>query len=323
MYGESPAMQQVFALITRVAPTDGTVLVTGESGTGKEMVVQAIHRRSTRREYPLMACDCTALASTLLESELFGHVKGSFSGAIATKQGLIEVAHKGTLFLDEVANLSMETQGKLLRVLETRRVKKVGDTSEREVDIRLIAATNRGLAELSKVGVFRADLYFRLNVVPIHLPPLRQRVEDIPVLATAFLEEFSRKMDGRERSFSAEALRAMAQYSWPGNVRELRNFVQRMAILCEGDCLEHRHLPAEIGSPLPDALGDTPPQTWPEFRRLKQKLAWEAVCNAERQFLVAAMTRAGGNISRASEHIGLHRTNLHALLKKHGLPHKS
>ena len=322
MYGESPAMQQVIALIHRVAPTDGTVLVTGESGTGKEMVVQAIHRRSARREYPLMACDCTALASTLLESELFGHVKGSFSGAIATKQGLLDVAHKGTLFLDEVANLSMETQGKLLRVLETRRVKKVGDTSEREVDIRLIAATNRGLAELVKVGVFRADLYFRLNVVPIHVPPLRERVEDIAILATAFLEEFCRKMDGRVRGFSPETMRAMVRYSWPGNVRELRNIVQRMAILFEGDRIEHWHLPAEIGSPTADSVNGAIPQTWPEFRRLKQKLAWEAVRDVERQFLIAAMTRARGNISKASESIGLHRTNLHALLKKHALPHK-
>jgi len=180
-------MQEVFDLIRRIAPADSTVLVTGESGTGKEMVVRAIHRHSRRRDFPLLACDCTALAPTLLESELFGHVKGSFSGAIATKQGLFEVAHQGTLFLDEVANLSLETQGKLLRVLETRRVRKVGDTAEHEVDIRLVATTNRSLAEMVKVGQFRADLYYRLNVVPIALPPLRERGGDIRLLSPPFL----------------------------------------------------------------------------------------------------------------------------------------
>ena len=171
--GESRPMERVFGLIKRVAPTDGTVLITGESGTGKEMVVRALHRLSRRKDRALLACDCSALAPTLLESELFGHVKGSFSGAIATKQGLFEAAQKGTLFLDEAANLSMETQGKLLRVLETKKVRKVGDTDEREIDIRLVTATNRDLQELVHEGVFREDLYYRLNVVPIYLPPLR------------------------------------------------------------------------------------------------------------------------------------------------------
>ena len=180
MLGACPAMRQVFALIKRIAPAESTVLVAGESGTGKEMVVRAIHQHSRRRDFPLLACDCTALAPTLLESELFGHVKGSFSGAIATKRGLFEVAHQGTLFLDEVANLSQETQGKLLRVLESRRLRKVGDTTEHEVDIRLIATTNRSLAEMVKAGAFRADLYYRLNVVPISLPPLRQRRATFP-----------------------------------------------------------------------------------------------------------------------------------------------
>ena len=173
MLGRCAAMREVFALIRRIAPSDATVLVAGESGTGKEMVVRAIHQHSRRREAPLLACDCTALAPTLLESELFGHVKGSFSGAIATKRGLFEVAHQGTLFLDEVANLSAETQGKLLRVLETRRVRKVGDMAEHDVDIRLVATTNRSLAEMVKTGAFRADLYYRLNVVPVSLPPAR------------------------------------------------------------------------------------------------------------------------------------------------------
>ena len=186
MLGQCVPMREVFELIRRIAGSESTVLVTGESGTGKEMVARAIHRHSRRCQGPLLACDCTALAPTLLESELFGHVKGAFSGAIATKKGLFEAAHGGSLLLDEVANLSPETQGKLLRVLETRRLRKVGATEEQEVNIRLIATTNRSLGEMVKAGVFRADLYYRLNVVPVTLPPLRERRGDVPLLATAF-----------------------------------------------------------------------------------------------------------------------------------------
>ena len=244
--GESRPMERVFGLIKRVAPTDGTVLITGESGTGKEMVVRALHRLSRRKDHALLACDCSALAPTLLESELFGHVKGSFSGAIATKQGLFEAAQKGTLFLDEAANLSMETQGKLLRVLETKKVRKVGDTDEREIDIRLVTATNRDLQELVHEGVFREDLYYRLNVVPIYLPPLRERQGDIPRLAMAFLERFCKKHEVEVRGFTPEAMGQMESYAWPGNVRELRNIVERMAILCDAERIEPRHLPAEI-----------------------------------------------------------------------------
>jgi len=219
MLSQCPAMWEVFALIRRIASSASTVLITGESGTGKEMVARAIHRHSRRRDFPLLACDCTALAPTLLESELFGHAKGSFSGAIATKQGLFEVADRGTLFLDEVANLSTETQRKLLRVLESRRVRKVGDTVEHEVDIRLVASTNRVLAEMVKEGEFRADLYYRLNVVPIMLPPLRARPGDVPLLAMAFLERFSRQMGVPIGGFSADAMRQLEAYHWPGNVR--------------------------------------------------------------------------------------------------------
>ena len=210
--GESRPMERVFALARRVAPTEGTVLLIGESGTGKEMFVRAIHRLSRRKEHPLMACDCSALAPTLLESELFGHVKGSFSGAVATKQGLFEAADKGTLFLDEIGNLSMETQGKLLRALETRRVKKVGDTAERNVDIRLISATNRDLTEMVHEGGFREDLYYRLNVVPIYLPPLRERQGDIPLLAAAFLDRFCKKNQVAVKGFSPEAMCLIESY---------------------------------------------------------------------------------------------------------------
>ncbi|MDZ7618881.1 MAG: sigma-54 dependent transcriptional regulator, partial [Patescibacteria group bacterium] len=270
--GSSRTMEHVFALIRRVAPTDGTVLITGESGTGKEMVVRAIHRLSRRREKPLMACDCSALAATLLESELFGHVKGSFSGAIATKQGLFEAAHGGTLFLDEVANLTMETQGKLLRVLETRQVRKVGDTADRAIDIRLITATNRDLTELVADGGFREDLYYRLNVVPIYLPPLRDREGDIPKLAMAFLGSFCRKFQRDIKGFTPDAMRLMESYRWPGNVRELRNIVERIAILSEGDRIEPGNLPAELRRATARASVSDLPGTWDEFREYRNQV---------------------------------------------------
>lgn len=317
--GESKPMQRVFSLIQRVAPTDGTVLVSGESGTGKEMVVRAIHRLSRRKDHPLLACDCTALAPTLLESELFGHVKGSFSGAIATKQGLFEAADKGTLFLDEVANLSLETQGKLLRVLETRRVRKVGDVVEREVDIRLVAATNRDLTEMIAEGAFRDDLYHRLNVVPIYLPPLRQRPSDIPLLATAFLQRFRETNGTKVAGFSPEAMAQMESYRWPGNVRELRNLVERMAILCDGDRVELRHLPDELRQAPPRSTVVRLPETWEEFKKLKQQVRDAAVQEIERRFLMEAIERAGGNITKAAEQVGIQRPNFHALMRKYGL----
>jgi DNA-binding NtrC family response regulator len=317
--GESRPMERVFSLIKRVAPTDGTVLLTGESGTGKEMVVRAVHRISRRRDNPLLACDCSALAPTLLESELFGHVKGSFSGAIATKQGLFEAAQKGTLFLDEVANLSMETQGKLLRVLETKQVRKVGDTAERLIDIRLIAATNRDLLDLVREGTFREDLYYRLNVVPIFLPPLRERQGDIPRLAMYFLERFCTKHEVDVKGFTSEAMAQMEGYAWPGNVRELRNIVERMAILCDGERIELEHLPGELRQAGGRASVSRLPKSWGEFKRLKQQVRDNAVEELERRFLGEALQRCGGNVSKAAEEIGIQRTNLHALLRKYGM----
>jgi len=317
--GESRSMERVFGLIRRVAPTDGTVLVRGESGTGKEMVVRAVHRLSRRKDRPLLGCDCSSLAPTLLESELFGHAKGSFTGAIATKQGLFEVANKGTLFLDEVANLSLETQGKLLRVLETRRVRRVGDTSEQEVDIRLIAATNRDLTQMVKDRAFREDLYYRLNVVPIDLPPLRERQGDIPKLAMVFLERCCRQNEINTKSFTPEAMAILEAYSWPGNVRELRNVVERMAILCESDRIEARHLPLELRQvPVPAGAAFLP-RTWQDFKNLKQQVRDAAVQELERRFLNDALQQCEGNVSKAAERVGMQRTHFHALMRKHGL----
>lgn len=319
MIGASRPMERVFTLIKRVAPTGGTVLITGESGTGKEMVARAIHNLSPRRDHPFLACDCSALAATLLESELFGHVKGSFSGAIGTKQGLFEVADKGTLFLDEVGNISLETQGKLLRVLESRSVRKVGDTVERQVDIRLIAATNRSLTDMVKAGTFREDLFYRLNVVPIELPALRERTGDIPRLAMAFLERFTKNNPVPVKGFTPEAMALMESYVWPGNVRELRNIIERMAILCDAERIEVRHLPVEIRqATLQPTISDLP-ENWEEFKKLKNKLRISAVEDLEKRFLQEALRRSGGNVSKAADQVGMQRTNFHSLMRKYGL----
>jgi len=317
--GESPSMERVFKLIQRVAPTQGTVLITGDSGTGKEMVAKAIHNLSLRKGRPFLAFDCSSLAPSLIESELFGHVKGSFSGAIATKQGLFEVADKGTLFLDEVANISLETQGKLLRVLETKQVKKVGDTAEHEVDIRLIAATNRNLLEMVKDGTFREDLYYRLNVVPIHLPPLRERRGDIARLAMTFLERYRKNYQFKARLFTPEAMGLMESYSWPGNVRELKNVVERIAIMCDSEEIVPHHLPSELQQTPLLSLPASIPQTWEEFKAFKRQMYESTVEELECRFIMQALERSKGNVSRAAQEVGMQRTNFHALMRKYGL----
>ena len=267
----------------------------------------------------MLACDCSALAPTLLESELFGHVKGSFSGAVATKLGLFEAAHRGTLFLDEVANLPLETQAKLLRVLETKHVRKVGDTATREVDIRLITATNRDLAEMIKEGVFRGDLYYRLNVVPVYLPPLRERQGDIPKLAMAFLKRCCDKNELAVDGFTPEAVAKLESYAWPGNVRELRNIVERVAILCGSKRIEASHLPSEIREVYLQQSITKLPHSWGEFKRLKQQIRDAAGQEIERRFLIEALQRCDGNVSKAARDVGMQRTNFHGLMRKYGL----
>ncbi|MBD3268100.1 response regulator [bacterium] len=319
MIGESRAMQQVFRLIQRVAPTEGTVLITGESGTGKEMVARAIHDLSPRQDNPFLACDCSTLAPNLLESELFGHVKGSFSGAIATKKGMFESANQGTLFLDELANISLEIQGKLLRVLESRRVKKVGDAEERPIDIRLLAATNRDLKSLAAAGEFREDLYYRLNVVPIPLPPLRERQGDIPILANRFLAQFVRNNPVDIKGFHPDTMAKLEAHTWPGNVRELKNMIERLAILCDADRIEPRHLPPEFHQAAFDSPFTSVPQSWEEVKVLKKHIREKAVRDLEHQFVVEALTRSHGNVTKAAEQVGMQRTNFHALMSKYGI----
>jgi DNA-binding NtrC family response regulator len=319
MIGEGRAMQQVYALIRRVAPSDASVLITGESGTGKDLVAHALHDLSSRRERAFLACDCSSLAPGLLESELFGHAKGSFTGAIASKRGLFEVADKGTLFLDEISNVSLETQGKLLRALETRRVRRVGDTEERPVDIRLVAATNRSLPDLVAQGSFREDLYYRLNVVPLHVPALRERREDIPRLVLAFLEAFRARNPSSVHGFGPEALRALEAYPWPGNVRELKNIVERVAILCASERVETDDLPPELRGPRAAVPGPERPERWEEVKRLKRELQDAAVREVEARFVQRALEAARGNVTRAAEAVGMQRTGFHALMRKHGI----
>jgi transcriptional regulator with GAF, ATPase, and Fis domain len=245
-------------------------------------------------------------------------VKGSFSGAIATKQGLFEAADKGTLFLDEVGNLGVETQAKLLRVLETQMVRKVGATSEHKVDIRLVAATNRDLAEMVKEGAFREDLFYRLNVVPIYLPPLRERYGDIARLAMVFLER-CRRQNPKVTGFTPEAMSKMEAYSWPGNVRELKNIVERIVILCDAEMVEAWHLPPEIRQVHAPSVSSALPQNWDEFKKLKQLARDAAGQELERRFVTEALTRCQGNVSKAAKDVGMQRTNFHALMRKYGI----
>ncbi|MCX7936054.1 MAG: sigma-54 dependent transcriptional regulator, partial [Planctomycetota bacterium] len=232
--GSTPAIQQIMEIIKRVAATDSTVLVQGESGTGKELVARLLHLYSPRREGPFISVCCGAFSDTLLESEIFGHVRGAFTGAIADKKGLLDLADGGTLFLDEVAEMSLQTQVTLLRVLETRTFLPVGGTAPRRVDVRFVAATNRDLAAMVANRTFREDLYYRLNVIPISLPPLRARREDIPLLAGHFLAYYSRAFGCRCEGFAPEAMARLMAHDWPGNIRELQNVIQRAVTLAKG-----------------------------------------------------------------------------------------
>lgn len=317
--GESAAMKEVFSVIRRVAPTEGTVCITGESGTGKEMIAQAVHRLSRRCNNAFIACDCSSLVTTLLESELFGHVKGSFTGAVSAKQGLFEAADKGTLFLDEISNISLETQGKLLRVLETRQVKKVGDTKENKINIRLITASNRDLSKMVKEGSFREDLFYRIQGFPVFLPPLRERKDDIVNLALYFLNNFLKCNHLPGKHFSEEVVHLFESYYWPGNIRELKNIVERAAVFCDSDTIKAAHLPKEIAVHATDLSYPQIPADWEEFKIFKNRIQNEAVREIEKKFALEALRNAGGNISRAAKNIGMQRTNFHAFIQKLGI----
>ena len=316
--GMSAEMQRVYRRILQVAPTDSTVLVTGESGTGKELVARAIHTQSPRRDQPFVAVDCTSLAENLLESELFGHVKGSFTGAIQTKTGLFKVADRGTLFLDEIGNLSLTIQAKLLRVLQAREVTPIGSTQPVPIDIRLVAATNRSLRELVARGEFREDLFFRLNIIPVDLPPLRERQGDVKLLSRHFLKRFAEEFGRDVRGFAADALERLERHHYPGNVRELETLIERAVVLAVGPTVRCEDLELTF----PDAQGPQAnqiPVSFDELKERKRVLREQAVEPLERAFLIEALNRNDWNITRAAQEVGMLRPNFQALLKKQGI----
>ncbi len=315
--GKSKKMQEIYRIIVKVAPTDSTVLIHGQSGTGKELIARAIHFNSPRRDKQFVTVDCAVLAENLLESELFGHIRGSFTGAVTTKPGLFEVADGGTVFLDEIGNISLTIQAKLLRVLQEREFTPVGGTKSKKVDIRLIAATNKDLEKMIQEGTFREDLYYRLNIVPIYLPPLKERQEDIPALAVHFLKKYSEEMGKSIKGFTPEAMEKLMRYPWPGNVRELENVIERTVVMMEDEMVrvEHLILPSQRRSEEIERI----PTTSEELKEIKKQLREKAVEEIERAFVLKALERNQWNVTRAAEEVGMLRPNFQALMRKYGL----
>jgi DNA-binding NtrC family response regulator len=316
--GKSKKMQEIYRIIAKVATTDSTVLIYGQSGTGKELIARAIHFNSPRREKQFVTVDCAVLSENLLESELFGHIRGSFTGAVATKPGLFEVADGGTVFLDEVGNISLSIQAKLLRVLQEREFTPVGGTKAKKVDIRLIAATNKELEKMIKEETFREDLYYRLNIVPIYLPALRERQEDIPVLAVHFLKKYAEEMGKKIKGFTPEAMEKLMRSPWPGNVRELENVIERTVVMIDDEMVrvEHLFLP---GQQEKEILENQIPMTSDELKEIKKQVREKAVEEIERAFVLNALERHQWNVTRAAEEVGMLRPNFQALMRKYNL----
>ena len=318
--GESKEMQKVYHRIKLVAATNSTVLITGESGTGKELAARAIHDNSPRREQPFVAVDCSSLAETLLESELFGHVKGSFTGAVQTKTGLFKIADGGTLFLDEVSNISLSTQAKLLRVLQERKITPIGGTQLVPIDIHLVAATNKNLRTLANEGTFREDLFFRLNIIPIELPPLRDRKQDIPILIRHFLKKYTNEIGKEIRGVAPDVMSFLENYPFPGNVRELENMIERAVVLAEGDIIRNEDLELwDKNDTTPNSLIERVPMNVEELKEMKRHIRDHAMEALESVFVRNALERNGWNVTRAAEETGILRPNFQSMMKKLGI----
>lgn len=317
LVGSSPAMLEVYKLVARVAQGKSTVLLEGESGTGKELVARAIHRHGSRRDGPFIPVNCGALPDTLLESEMFGHEKGAFTGAVGVKHGLFETADGGTLFLDEIGELGPSLQVKLLRVMQDQEIRRVGSTTSTKVDVRLIAATNRDLAAMVKENKFREDLFYRLNVVRIKLPPLRERREDVRMLAQHFLQKYTEGGDHPFRGFSAEALSCLEHYRWPGNVRELENAVERAVSLSHGPVVLPEDLPEAVRSGVPS---DSAPVVVPSPVKVEEQseslLTLEEV---ERRHLLRVLKEMKGNKVKAAKILGIDRRTLYRMAERFGI----
>jgi len=309
--GVSAPMQKIYDMIDRIAAHDVTVLINGESGTGKELVASCIHYHSSRRQQPFVKLNCAALPETLLESELFGHEKGSFTGAVATKKGKFELADQGTIFLDEIGDMTLSTQVKILRVLQEREFERIGGTGTIKVDVRIITATNRNLPEEIQANRFREDLFYRLNVVNLTLPPLRERKEDIILLAAHFLENYSRKFGKFFRDFDRSAIDVLMKHDWPGNVRELENVIARAVVLAKGEKISSADLPVPV-----TGLRRNGAQS--EDHDPSITLA-EARCDFERQFILERLRLNTWNVTRTAATLGLERSNLYRKMKKYGI----
>jgi two-component system response regulator AtoC len=310
--GNSPPMQEVYKTVGKVAKSDATVLITGESGTGKELVAEALHFNSTRRSGPLVKVSCAALPETLLEAELFGHEKGSFTGALAMRKGRFELADKGTIFLDEIGEMSLPTQTKLLRVLQERKIERVGSAIPIKVDIRVTCATNKDLGKLVEQHKFRDDLFYRLNVININMPPLRERKEDIPPLVEHFLGKHRYSATAQPAGISEEALKRLMEYDWPGNVRELENVVERAVVLSRGQIITSRELPfGDHDTDHEEEGGDEVSAEKSFFKK--------SVAQFEKDLIMKALRDANGNRSKAAEMLGIYRRLLYAKIKEYGL----
>jgi two-component system, NtrC family, nitrogen regulation response regulator NtrX len=315
--GRSPAIEGLRNQIFQVAPTEAWVLIAGENGTGKEIVARLIHSTSRRKEKPLVAVNCAAIPEELIESELFGHEKGAFTGAEQAKEGKFEMAHGGTLFLDEIGDMSLKTQAKILRILQEQCFERVGGSRTIKVDVRVIAASNKNLQEEIRAGKFREDLFYRLNVFPLTVPPLRARLEDVPIFLEEFVTTMSREQNFKPIAFTERAVFALLQYSWPGNVRELRNFVERMLIMYSGQEIDIVRLPPEI---LQDSLDDLSEERDPMFPAGSGAADFKKARAAfERQFLEAKLAECMGNMTRLAETVGLERSYLYRKLKAYGI----